>query len=100
MDQLAALRMEIDAVDDQIVDLLGQRFEIARRVAAYKLQQGVAVYLPQRIEQVKSRCGDRGQRLGLRREFLAGLYSLIIEETCAAETTEQAALTGGAGGKT
>ena len=50
MDTLAALRREIDALDDGILELLAQRMAVARRVAAYKHEAGIPARLADRIE--------------------------------------------------
>lgn len=82
---LSSLRAEIDQIDDQIIDLLARRFAIVREVAHYKQQHGVAVRLPERIEQVKTRCAARGASRGLDPEFVRALYSGLIEQTCLVE---------------
>jgi chorismate mutase len=92
MTDLKRFRAEIDALDDQIVDLLGRRFAIGREVAAYKLARNIPVYLNDRIEEVRNRNISRGIEHSIRPEFMAALYDLIIEETCATEIREQAKL--------
>ena len=98
MSDLASLRREIDGIDDEIIDLLARRFAICRDVAAYKLGHGIAVVLPDRIEEVKRRCADRAEPLGVGRAFVTALYTLIIDETCETERTVQSGL-GGEGGR-
>lgn len=85
MSDLTQFRADIDDIDDQIVDLLARRFAICHQVAEVKLRQGIPVVLPERIEQVKTRCADRASRQGLDRAFMLALYTLIIDETCEAE---------------
>ena len=89
MSDRASLRTEIDGIDDQIVDLLARRFAICREVAEYKLRHGIAVVLPERIEQVKSRCADRAEAEGIDRAFTLALYTLIIDQTCETERSVQ-----------
>jgi chorismate mutase len=95
MSDLAAFRAEIDSIDDQIVDLLARRFAICREVAAFKLRHGVPVVLPERIEQVKTRCADRATAQGVDRAFTLTLYGLIIDQTCDTERAVQAEGGGG-----
>lgn len=85
MNHLTPFRSEIDRIDDQIIDLLAQRFQICRHVAQVKMQQGIAVRLPDRIEQVKQRCADRAAGLGVDHGFVFDLYGRIIEQTCRTE---------------
>ncbi len=92
MDDLAQLRTDIDTIDDRIVDLLAQRFAICRRVAEYKLRHDIPVVLPDRIEQVKTRCADRAVGQDVDRDFVLALYTLIIDQTCETEWALQRAL--------
>lgn len=85
MNVLTPFRSEIDRIDDQIIDLLAQRFQVCRHVAHVKMQQGIAVRLPGRIEQVKQRCADRAAAQGVDHAFVLDLYDRIIEQTCRTE---------------
>ncbi|MEI8395090.1 MAG: chorismate mutase [Rhodospirillaceae bacterium] len=92
MKELTRLREDIDRLDDALVDLLARRFTICHEVAAYKLAHDIPVVLPERIEQVKQRCAERGVALGLDQAFMTTLYTLIIERTCETEREVQATL--------
>ena len=83
--ELEAFRQEIDAVDYQIVEALAKRFEIAKRVADFKKQQGIPMMQPDRVEAVKQRRRELGMQHGLDGQFIVALYSLIIQETCRVE---------------
>lgn len=41
MDQLEALRREIDAIDERLVKLLAERFEVTRQVGLIKATRGL-----------------------------------------------------------
>ena len=43
MDELQALRQEIDSIDKQMVELFRQRMDVTRRVGEYKAARGMAV---------------------------------------------------------
>jgi len=49
---LAPFRAEIDAIDRAMVDLLAQRLDVVRRVVAVKKAEGLAAFLPERVEEV------------------------------------------------
>lgn len=49
---LSQLREQIDTIDRQIAALLTQRMDITNEVAAYKKANGLAVYHPEREQQV------------------------------------------------
>jgi len=85
MEQLDQYRAEINALDDQIVDLLARRFQVCHKVAAFKKERAMAVRLANRIEAVKCRNAERGAKGGLDPEFVMALYGLIIEQACREE---------------
>ena len=49
---LAPLRAEIDAIDSEIVALLGRRMAVVEQVLAIKHREGIAALLPDRVEDV------------------------------------------------
>ena len=85
MRDLTQLRTEIDRIDDQIIDLLAQRFAFCHEVARYKQRHNIAVVLPERIEQVKSRCAARALSQSLDADFVRDIYTRIIDQTCETE---------------
>ena len=85
MDSLVTLRREIDALDDGILDLLAQRMDVARRVAAYKHEAGIPARLADRIEAVKERNAANAKDRGLDPRYVRTIWAIIIEETCSFE---------------
>jgi len=85
MSGLEGFRQEIDALDSQIIEALAKRFEIAKRVADFKKQQGIPMMQPDRVEAVKRRRRELGMQHGLDGGFMVARYSLIIQETCRRE---------------
>lgn len=85
MSGLEGFRQEIDVVDSQIVEALAKRFEICKRVAAYKKQHDIPMMQPERVEAVKQRRRELGMQHGLDGDFMVALYNLIIQETCRME---------------
>ena len=49
---LDALRKEIDAIDQELLERLNRRVELAQKVGHYKLERGMEVYVPSREEEV------------------------------------------------
>jgi chorismate mutase len=84
-DGLAPFRARLDDLDEQIAALLGERFEICRRVAAYKSEHDIAMMQPARVEQVRARYLARGAEAGLPADFTAALFALLIGATCKLE---------------
>ena len=84
--QLDTIREEIDRLDDEIVDLLGQRFALLRDVAAYKRPRDIPVVIPERINEVVERCAARGLQRGLDAQMVRDIYRRLIDEACLVET--------------
>ena len=45
---LNELRLQIDQIDDQLVALFGERMEVAAKIADYKKQNKIPIYVPAR----------------------------------------------------
>ena len=76
---LDELRMQLDAIDDQIVTLLSQRADIILQVADVKKQHGLPVHVPERENAIMSRL--RRQNPGpLADDVIERIYRLIILE--------------------
>lgn len=79
---LPEFRAAIDRIDDQLVDLLGERLNLIRQVAHAKQASATPVMQPNRVVEVVQRCKARGERWRIRGELIEQLYHLIIEEAC------------------
>ncbi len=85
MADLQDFRREIDAIDDQVVDLLARRAAAIRGVGAYKKRHGIPAYLPARVEAVLTRCAGRAAQRDLDPAFVRALYEAIVAEACRIE---------------
>lgn len=85
MDILKDHRKKIDALDDQIIDLMVERFQIVAEVAKIKAAHNIAAALPDRIEEVKDRNAQRADGKGLNGEFIRKLYADIIDHAISFE---------------
>jgi chorismate mutase len=82
---LEPFRRRLDAIDEQVARLLGERFEICREVAVYKSEHGIPMMQPNRVQIVRSRYLERGAAVDLPADFTADLFELLIAATCKAE---------------
>jgi chorismate mutase len=82
---LEPFRRRLDAIDDEIARLFGERLQICREVAAYKSEHGIPMMQPDRVEIVRERYLARGAEHQLPREFSAELFELLIGTTCRLE---------------
>ncbi len=82
---LQPFRERLDQLDDQIAQLLGERFDICRSVALYKRQHQIPMMQPDRVAQVRQRYLARGADVDLPADFSAQLFELLIGATCKLE---------------
>ena len=82
---LAPFRARLDEIDAQLVDLLGERFQICREVAVHKVENEIDMMQPGRVEIVRARYLRHGAEVDLPGDFTAGLFDLMIDATCRAE---------------
>ena len=74
---LAALRGEIDDVDDALMELLARRMEIATRIGAFKKKEGMAVVQMDRWKAVLSDHIAMGKDLGLDPGLVQAVFEAI-----------------------
>ncbi len=92
MSGLEPYRRRLDGIDDEIARLLGERFEVCREIARFKLAEGIPMMQPGRVDEVRARYLARGAEAGLPAEFSADLFELLIAATCKEEDELMAAL--------
>ncbi len=76
---LAPFRAEIDAIDAQMVELLARRFEVVKHVVAVKRTEGLAAFLPERVEDVIEKVSVRAETHGVPPELAEKLWRVLIE---------------------
>ena len=72
-------RASIDSLDDRIVDLLVERFEVVRAVGELKASEKIDIVQSDRVEAVKQRVFKRAMDKGLDGDLLRAIYTLIID---------------------
>lgn len=82
---LEPFRRRLDALDNQIARLLGERFGICREIALYKRAHEIPMMQPQRVAEVRARYLARGAEVDLPADFTAALFELLIAATCKLE---------------
>ncbi len=85
MNGLDPFRRRLDELDDQVVRLLGERFEVCREVARYKRAHSVPMMQPDRVTEVRARYLARGREGELPPQFTEALFELLIAATCRME---------------
>jgi 4-amino-4-deoxychorismate mutase len=82
---LEPFRRRLDAIDDEIARLLGERLQICREVAVYKSEHEIPMMQPDRVAIVRARYLARGAEHDLPEEFTSELFDLLIATTCRLE---------------
>lgn len=85
MEILKPYREKIDALDQEIVDLLVQREKIIYDVAAIKKQNNIEAVLPARVEAVRENAVQLAVSKGGDAEYMREIYKTIIKLSCAIE---------------
>lgn len=91
MEILKPYRARIDALDDQIVDLLIERIGIIREVGMLKAREGIPAILPDRVAEVRERAAARAAAGGLDPDLVRAIYTLLIDFSCRTEEEIKAA---------
>ncbi len=88
--ELAALRREIDAIDQQVVDLLSKRQKQVEHVVALKKAHNLQVYHPSREEDLISARRQQAKEAGLCPDFIEELYRVIMHRSRVEQTGQMA----------
>lgn len=80
-------RARIDALDDQIIDLLVERMDIVREVGMIKARHNIATVQQDRVVEVRERNAERGAKKGLNPGMVRKIYNAIIDEAHEIEQT-------------
>lgn len=88
---LAEVRARIDAIDDDLVDLLAQRFAAVAEAARLKRPHGIPPLTPRRFAAVLARVTARARSRGLDPEAAQRIWETIHDEALRLEARVMAA---------
>ena len=83
---LDELRDEIRKKDLQIIQLISERTELAKKIGATKIEQGLPIRNAEVEKKVISRYIDEGSRRGLGESTMSSVASAVIQEAVDAES--------------
>ncbi|HLL44456.1 MAG TPA: chorismate mutase [Segetibacter sp.] len=78
---LEKLREQINHVDDELMQLLGQRMKIADKIGEYKKENNITILQTNRWNEILERASKKGEVLGLSREFITKYYDAVHMES-------------------
>ncbi len=85
-DRLAALRHDIDRIDDNLVRLVAERQQLVRQVASIKGERGAPVLDSSREAAVIVRACERAREHGIAPELASALMKLLMSASRALQT--------------
>ena len=84
--KLSSLRSHIDIIDDQLLDLLKKRMNIADEIGALKKTNNVAILQNQRWHEILGKVILEGEQYGLSEEFIIQVFKAIHQESINRQT--------------
>jgi chorismate mutase len=77
---LEALRRDIDAIDDRILELVAERVRKVLEVGKYKRQAGLAIYDPERERRMLERLSAAAPH-PLERDTVRRIFERLVDES-------------------
>lgn len=81
IDALAKLREQINHIDDELIQLLGQRMKVADKIGAYKKENNITILQTNRWNAILEKAFVKGEKLGLSKEFITKYYDAVHMES-------------------
>ncbi|HQV07481.1 MAG TPA: chorismate mutase, partial [Chitinophagaceae bacterium] len=74
-------REQINHLDDELMQLLGQRMKIADKIGAYKKNNNVTILQTNRWNEILERSFAKGEKIGLSKEFIIRYFDAVHMES-------------------
>lgn len=83
---LEALRQQINHLDDELMFILSQRMKLAEKIATYKKENNITILQTKRWNEILERACNKGEQLGLSKEFITKYFDAVHLESIAHQT--------------
>ncbi|HUQ97036.1 MAG TPA: chorismate mutase [Chitinophagaceae bacterium] len=80
---LEKMRQQINQLDDELMQILGQRMKIAEKIGQYKKDSNITILQTRRWNDILDRAYKKGERLGLSKEFITKYFDAVHMESIA-----------------
>lgn len=80
-DKLQALRVQIDDIDSQLVDLLGARAQLTKQVGEYKSEVGLPIYVPSREAELLAKRREQAEQKGVSASLVEDILRRVMRES-------------------
>ncbi len=75
------LRQELDQIDNDLINLLGERMSISRKIGQYKKENKMTILQPKRWQDILDTAHERGRKNKLSNHFITQLLKTIHDES-------------------
>ncbi len=80
-ESLAALRAQIDMLDNELLELLAKRMRVSREIGQYKKEHSMPILQTQRYDEILDKRANQAIELGMGGEFMRQVLQAIHEES-------------------
>jgi chorismate mutase len=77
----AAMREQINQLDDELLQILGQRMKVADKIGEFKKNNNITILQTKRWNEILERAMLKGEKLGLSREFITKYFDAVHLES-------------------
>ncbi len=78
---LEKLRQQINQLDDELMQILGQRMKAAEQIGIYKRENNITILQTSRWNEIIERAFAKGDKLGLSKEFITKYFDAVHMES-------------------
>jgi chorismate mutase len=78
---LEKLRQQINHLDDELMQILGQRMRIAEKIGEYKKNNNITILQTNRWNEILERAFKKGEKLDLSKEFITKYFDAVHMES-------------------
>lgn len=78
---LEKLRQQINHLDDELMQIIGQRMKVAEKIGQYKKENNITILQTNRWNAILERAFTKGERLGLSKEFITRYFDAVHMES-------------------
>jgi chorismate mutase len=79
--EMEKLRQQINQLDDELMQILGQRMKVADKIGEYKKQNNITILQTNRWNSILERAFLKGDKLGLSKEFITKYFDAVHMES-------------------
>lgn len=81
--KLEKMRQQINHLDDELMQILGQRMKVAEKIGQYKKENNITILQTRRWNDILERAYKKGEKFGLSKEFITKYFDAVHMESIA-----------------